>query len=137
LIIVPILGEGVMKYYIIYSEREENPFKVNFCPIPKVKISSEEDILREAEEDLQKVGYWLGLSNFMYNDKSLSQEERILALAATFLQQKRLFYLIYKTTEEGASEFLDAAKKYGLEREAKDLIEKFNSSEGEQRKGDA
>jgi hypothetical protein len=54
-------------------------------------------------------------------------EEEVLFWSIEKLGDDGRMYEVFPTDERGAEDFVDEARHYGLEKEARDIVEEFNS----------
>jgi len=114
-------------WYLICTGSEYVPRTMGRNP-PRVKAVHWEDVIQEAEEELRLLGLEQGLSYFLWFDENDSEAYKNLArlkLSLQILVDTRRVFLPFGMTEKGAQKFVHFSKRYGLERQAKALVEEY------------
>lgn len=115
-------------FYVIYSDTSENgPAGLR----PKVMFQLRPDIIEAADyefdrsgkcrEDLAGIEWLEGDDGCMHPERALTEEE-IFVLSIEKLSDDGRIYIAFSTDEAGTSKFLEAAKSYGLEAKAREIV---------------
>lgn len=115
-------------FYVIYSDTSENgPAGLR----PQVMFQLRSDIVKAADyefdrsgkcrEDLAGIEWLEGDDGCMHPERKLTEDE-IFALSIEKLSDDGRIFVTFSTDEAGTSEFLEAAKSYGLEAEAREIV---------------
>jgi len=114
-------------WYLIYTESEFTPRTMGSNP-PRLKVVNWEEVIQEAEEELLLQGVERELSDFLRFDESTPESDKNLVrlvVSIKILVDTRRVFIPFDMTEEGAKKFVHISKRYGLEQQARALVEEY------------
>ena len=120
-------------YFVIYSNTSRNSMT---GLRPQVMWTFEKTIFEAADQEMTRSGESLedlaGIEWVEDVDGNIKAARELTLDEALTLNIEKLnddgrLYTIFSTDEAGAAEFIEAAKYYGLDDEARAIVEKFNS----------
>jgi hypothetical protein len=126
------MDAGLNTYFVIYSKTSR--YGVIGLK-PQVTWLFEKDIINAATEELRRVGETLeGMAGIEWTEddgifrpvRELTSDET-LALSTEKLADEGRLFDIFRTSADGAAEFIEAAEYYGLGDKARTLVEEFTS----------
>ena len=120
-------------YFVLYS----NTSRYGKAGLrPRVMLTFDKTIIEAAAREMNRSGEsledmagveWIeDADGSMQPARELTYDE-VLALSVEKLDDDGRLYEIFSTDEEGALDFIEAAEHYGLDNEARAIVEKFNS----------